>query len=486
MMGNISTFVYLFDTNDKSFEVYGNNNLFAEALSKVKFDTKQVVSVLIGDFLLTSISSDLTGAEKSGNLIASSYNFNKYLYASLLLDLSNTLSSKWYTFEKDDFFQKGIRSDNMLCITITNISNDIAIKLDDFLNSQSYYIGAGEVDNGNILHLKLFYNCLIPIYFLKDNSIFFEDGQEDIDWPVYFPTYSMVPLDSYDFNDDFPSITIPKELTESGKSTLNILKNKGNFGHHKKVGAAFLNALLQKDIERDFKLETFDFNDESIVIPEGKLAGYALNLEHEQGKSKAKFFKEVLAIEARDWKYLAEQIRLGLNDGEVCEIRVDQYGIKYHVDIIITGLNGIISTVRTAWIIRPNESMQLVTIHPEKKIDMDNINLEDRTNMAVPPDLEGDDRWSEIFRLADEAGKLAGEKCIPTPVLISGSSIIMEEGKLGKALISFFDSEHDFVQWLKENKKGFINEKSLTINIAHQTQSIERAVSICKRILYGT
>ena len=64
MMGNISTFVYLFDTNDKSFEVYGNNNLFAEALSKVKFDTKQVISVLIGDFLLTSISSDLTGAEK--------------------------------------------------------------------------------------------------------------------------------------------------------------------------------------------------------------------------------------------------------------------------------------------------------------------------------------------------------------------------------------------------------------------------------------
>lgn len=479
-MEKLSSFVFLFDADYPPFSgFYGYkcNTCFAEAISQLTLDPNESISIRIGDLLLDALSRELTKVEKDGKFIKSSYSFDKYLYASLLLDLSHTLSLNWHTFNKEDFFQKGAELNNFHCITISNINHEMVYKLDSFLQTQPFYIGAAELDTGNPLHLLLFIKYLISTTFIKDNKVFYKEDEDAFDWKTFLSSYTITSLDSFDFNYAFPPMPISAPISESGRNTQTIFKNKGKFSHHRKVGEAFLKILQLGEAQRDFKLEIRSNSEDNIIIPEAKLAGYALNLEHKEGGSKAKFFRDVFGIEAKNWRYLAEQIKLGLNDGDVYEIRLGQYGIQYHVDIVITGLNGANGSVRTAWIIRPGESMQFVTIFPTKKVDEDEININERPIMAVPQHLEEKEKWKELFRLADEAGKAAGDKCIPTPVLITGFAQPLAEGKLGRALISFSDKKHEFVQWLNQNNLGHFYKGAYIIVVTHETQSVERAIA---------
>ncbi|MBI6865924.1 DUF6883 domain-containing protein [Lysinibacillus fusiformis] len=473
----MKNFVYFFNADYAPFKgFYGNkcNDYFSFALSTLKFNPNETVSIQSGDLLLSNVSSQLAASERSGKEISSTYIFDKYLYTSLLIDLTKTMSLTWYTYNIEDFNIMGINLNNIYCITASNLSSDMALQLDVTLRKQAFYIGAAEIDPGNPLHQILFSRFLIPNAYIKDNTIFYKEGQVDFDWSVYFKSFKTQAIDPYEFDFDFPNIPMPNSFSESGKKTSNIFKSKGKFGHHKKVAEAFQKALWDNSIERDTVLTTGN-SDEEIIIPENKLANYALNLQHPEGGSKAKFFKEELNIEKEDWRYLAEQIKLGLNDGEVREIRVEEYGIKYHVDIQITGLNETIRTVRTAWIIRPKESMQLVTIHPAK--DLPHDSLSERPIIALPKNLEGNDKWNELFRLANEAGKIAGDKHIPTPIIFSGISEPHLEGKLGWAIIYFKDKKHDFVKWLKKSNKGRDSKNGYLFVIRHKSQSAERALA---------
>ncbi|MCM3611691.1 hypothetical protein M4S82_10545 [Planococcus sp. MERTA32b] len=206
-----------------------------------------------------------------------------------------------------------------------------------------------------------------------------------------------------------------------------------------------------------------------------KLVDYALNLDHVTGGAKAKFFKEVLNIEKDDWQYLAEQIKLAVNEGEVHEIRVGEHGIQYHVDIVIAGLNGINANIRTAWIIRPYQSMQLVTVHPIPQPLIYNMSDFNRPEMAISKKLIGEDRWKELYRIATTSGEMASENHMPTPVILHPTQEVHLGGKLGRALILFTEIKHDFVQWLNKNEKGFFSDEHFIITISHKTQSVEKA-----------
>ncbi len=58
----------------------------------------------------------------------------------------------------------------------------------------------------------------------------------------------------------------------------------------------------------------------------GKLHGYALNPDHAEGKGKAKFFRDTLGIEQRDWKVLAIQLISSLQSAEPNKFRDGDYG----------------------------------------------------------------------------------------------------------------------------------------------------------------
>lgn len=87
------------------------------------------------------------------------------------------------------------------------------------------------------------------------------------------------------------------------------------------------------------------------TIPDEKLAGYALNPDHETGKHKARVFQSALGIGREDAEYLAEQIRAAIITTPVTASRVDLLGVRYEVRINIDGRNGATHPIVTGWFV---------------------------------------------------------------------------------------------------------------------------------------
>ncbi|MGA4487104.1 DUF6883 domain-containing protein [Bacillus bombysepticus] len=84
-------------------------------------------------------------------------------------------------------------------------------------------------------------------------------------------------------------------------------------------------AILNAYSEGKFKgVENFHLTLSGILerskIHDDKLSKYLLNMEHERGKDKAKFFKNALGIELKDKQYLAEEILKKINFGEFKDV----------------------------------------------------------------------------------------------------------------------------------------------------------------------
>ena len=79
---------------------------------------------------------------------------------------------------------------------------------------------------------------------------------------------------------------------------------------------------------------------------------YALNPEHIVGKHKATVFKKALGYDRSKAEDLIKQIYEKLFQSNAIAGKVDQYGQRYTVDILITGINGNKATVRTGWILK--------------------------------------------------------------------------------------------------------------------------------------
>lgn len=103
------------------------------------------------------------------------------------------------------------------------------------------------------------------------------------------------------------------------------------------------------------------------VIPDAKLAGYALNPGHPAGKHKAKVFGETLGITAADADYLAFKTYVAAGKDSPSYRSTDEHGGRYICDFILRGLRGksdVEKTIRAAWIFRVESGkLQLTTIY---------------------------------------------------------------------------------------------------------------------------
>jgi hypothetical protein len=68
---------------------------------------------------------------------------------------------------------------------------------------------------------------------------------------------------------------------------------------------------------------------ERAVIPLEKLAGYALNDQHPEGKHKARVFRVLLGIEGRHASVLAELIRSTLPKAPARTLETNEFGEKW-------------------------------------------------------------------------------------------------------------------------------------------------------------
>jgi hypothetical protein len=81
-----------------------------------------------------------------------------------------------------------------------------------------------------------------------------------------------------------------------------------------------------------------------------KLRDCYLNPNHPDGRDKARVFRSALGISQGEAEWLRNEILRLARDAEAVLARVDAYGARFHVDLLITRLERQ-AMVRTAWIV---------------------------------------------------------------------------------------------------------------------------------------
>ena len=85
------------------------------------------------------------------------------------------------------------------------------------------------------------------------------------------------------------------------------------------------------------------------VIPDGKLTGYVLNMEHPVGKNKALVFEKVLGYNIGNKDMLIDRVYAGLKKYRANARKPTQYGQPFEVLMMLEGVNGKFTPVKTAW-----------------------------------------------------------------------------------------------------------------------------------------
>jgi hypothetical protein len=112
---------------------------------------------------------------------------------------------------------------------------------------------------------------------------------------------------------------------------------------------------------------------EDAVIELQKLRGYSLDLEHSNGKHKARIFFEKLGLIQEDAEYLRNAILDAVCNDDASEAPGNDYGQLYTLDFVMKTEKGQ-AYVRTGWIIRNNEDFPRLTscyVLPRKRVEND-------------------------------------------------------------------------------------------------------------------
>jgi hypothetical protein len=104
-------------------------------------------------------------------------------------------------------------------------------------------------------------------------------------------------------------------------------------------------------------------NPDLAIIDEDKLAGSSLNLEHSEGKHKARVFKSVLNMDTSDAEELRQALFDALKNYDAIPTKINAYGQKYIIDFPLSR-EGKSATIHSVWIVRNGEDFaRLITCY---------------------------------------------------------------------------------------------------------------------------
>jgi hypothetical protein len=103
---------------------------------------------------------------------------------------------------------------------------------------------------------------------------------------------------------------------------------------------------------------------ENAVVDIRKLRDYCLNLDHDDGKHKARLFSSVLGMTVDDAEELRQVLLEVIKTNEVRLGRHDEFGQRYTLDFTIEWQNRS-ATLRSGWIIEHGSKLpKLTTCYP--------------------------------------------------------------------------------------------------------------------------
>lgn len=103
------------------------------------------------------------------------------------------------------------------------------------------------------------------------------------------------------------------------------------------------------------------------IVPQEKLARYALNPSHPEGANKARVFASALGFTADNAALLEKALLQALPQAPALKRRQDAHGQRYQADVEVTGPRGT-AIVRTAWIVaQEGDAPRLTSLYVKKE-----------------------------------------------------------------------------------------------------------------------
>jgi hypothetical protein len=430
-------------------------------------DASESFELRFGDLLLHNLAYKTTGVESGTSRpgtrsIATSTAGDTDLYRTLIWDFSDSIGERWHSADLQLLDERLGRLE-VSAISLSFLLARQRQKVDAALRHAPFYLGAFEPDAGNPIHWYVAEESLIHECDYLDRSLLFDPWRSED--PFHPPPlvrhgdewYAPLPLNEVRYKtgaegaqEGLVNRWPAASLSERGARSQAILKERGDPGHLGRVADA-VSALR------------LDANDPAVsvdagamaraadaIVEERKLIDYALNTDHDKGGGdKARWFLAALGISREDWRHLAGQLRLGLIDAHVGEVRATQYGVQYAVTTTVRGLNGASARVTSAWEVREGEPPRLTTVFPAKRVDDP---PEAPPALIVPGSLKGADHWKALWDIADGRASEASTKVIPTPMKVDGQWY--SEGAFGFAWISVPDARRNFARWLRQTDRA--------------------------------
>jgi Domain of unknown function (DUF6883) len=439
-----------------------------EAILRLDEEGRATFAVLSGDFLLYNLAYRTSAMSFSGKRSKHGYEGIRTtksadipLYKTLIWDLCDALEEQWHTLDVDELADELFRP-NLFAVVLSRPSDEIARGVNDHLRGERAFLGAFAVDTGNPVQQRVTVGLLPRVFVYMQRILLYET------WRSGDP-FNPPPLDpnghewwsDLEFAEvrygDAEIANLPawprSPLSDRGALTAQLLAHRGAPQHLERV-ANELAAMRTDPNMPIFEIDVGTMPDAShAVVEERKLTEYVLNPEHEDGRHKAQLFRELLGIEKSDWRYLADQLKEGLSTAPVVDrVRSEETGVKYHVVVPIRGRNGSVKPVLAAWEVRAGAPPRLTTAYlAPTGIDVDDLASPPPVRL-VPQRMEGDERWAELWRLADADGMRAAAALTPSPMRVANEWV--PEGEFGSAVVVVRDLRTGFARWLVKSGKA--------------------------------
>lgn len=377
---------FFFDAEDDEFGGYYGptikKSFFSELLMSDLADAS-FFRLYSGDLLVGELTRRITEVQfggppkrmKSGahySASSSTWVDDRPARAALAADLTSSLSDRWHLWTGDDTFFY-LATPSTYVLYVEPLDRRVVASIAEALASRRWFIGAAEIDLGNPLQVALMPGFLVYHGYYRNRCLWFvqaggddPDERWDVSGEIEVKGLTCRWHDAARNQQEPPRLPKPAH-SERGAVSGALLAAVSAPTHHERV----LNALAAAPFDDHVRLVVLGIKKLSpvdhAVVPREKLVEYALSASHPKGMHKARLFNRVLGITADDWQYLAEQLRAGLQEVQVTQVRDDsawgtEHHIQYRADMPIVGRNGVVEVVHTVWKIVDSGPPTLVTL----------------------------------------------------------------------------------------------------------------------------
>jgi hypothetical protein len=454
---------------------------FLNALETADPEAKTWSSLLSGYMIASALAEKTIAARAEPKSRGDTVGLDMELFRTVIWDLADTIATQWHTLNRQTF-PTALGHDAIYCVAIPSLPNDVRTPVDRSLIKARGYLGALEIDRGNPIQVRLM-EMLRQDAVIRHGEILLElspEGQSDtqVSGASSFMNGEIrVPYST--LTRHAPAKLSELALSPRGRMSLERYEGKRRFTVEERVIDA-LSKLQRSTLTFDFELSENRPLLEATLPPSNFLKN-TLDPSRSDGGPTALFFREVLGIYPKDWRYLASQFHQGLKKHSLNELQIKSweggFGARVICDIPILGLNGRTAMVKTAWNMLPGAIPSLSTAYPAEEIPL----ASSIHPHVVKGDLEGPSRWTALHALAEEAGQKAARDCVPTPVRIAGSSEMRMEGVSGISWVCVPDARRGFARWLlRTNRTLYKRGKGAIVQATTGTLSHERSLAFAK------